>query len=90
MAMSVAIVPLSQEMLYTDTVKGSISSIFSIGYTFALLPLSLAQAVVSPKYVMSFGVTTWSLLTLATPAAAAAGVPYLLAARAGVGAAGET
>jgi hypothetical protein len=31
-AMSVALVPLSQEMGYTDTVKGSISSFFSVGY----------------------------------------------------------
>jgi hypothetical protein len=31
-AMSVALVPLSQEMGYTDTMKGSISSFFSVGY----------------------------------------------------------
>eukprot|EP00283_Hemiselmis_rufescens_P004826 CAMPEP_0173429042 /NCGR_PEP_ID=MMETSP1357-20121228/7861_1 /TAXON_ID=77926 /ORGANISM="Hemiselmis rufescens, Strain PCC563" /LENGTH=418 /DNA_ID=CAMNT_0014393163 /DNA_START=86 /DNA_END=1338 /DNA_ORIENTATION=- len=87
MAMSVAIVPLSTELGYSDTIKGSVSSIFSVGYTVALLPLALAQALASPKYIMLIGVSSWSLLTLATPAAAQAGVPYLLAARAGVGAA---
>lgn len=85
--MSVCIVPLSADYGYTETVKGSISSIFSIGYTIALLPLAIAQTIASPKYIMAAGVGTWSVLTVLTPAAASLGVPYLLAARAGVGAA---
>ena len=41
-AMSVAIVPMSKAMGYSDTIKGSISSVFSFGYTLALVPLGLA------------------------------------------------
>jgi ACS family sodium-dependent inorganic phosphate cotransporter len=87
MAMSVCIVPLSTEFGYTETIKGSISSIFSIGYTLALFPLAFAQVVVSPKYIMAMGVATWSLLTVLTPITATMGIPYLLGARMGVGAA---
>eukprot|EP00286_Rhodomonas_abbreviata_P019115 CAMPEP_0181310662 /NCGR_PEP_ID=MMETSP1101-20121128/12709_1 /TAXON_ID=46948 /ORGANISM="Rhodomonas abbreviata, Strain Caron Lab Isolate" /LENGTH=262 /DNA_ID=CAMNT_0023417313 /DNA_START=363 /DNA_END=1148 /DNA_ORIENTATION=+ len=86
-AMSVAIVPMSQELLYRETVKGSVSSIFSLGYTLSLLPLGLGQQLLSPKLLMAGGVLTWSMLTIATPSAAYHGTPFLLAARMGVGAA---
>eukprot|EP00291_Cryptomonas_curvata_P004289 CAMPEP_0172179296 /NCGR_PEP_ID=MMETSP1050-20130122/16538_1 /TAXON_ID=233186 /ORGANISM="Cryptomonas curvata, Strain CCAP979/52" /LENGTH=228 /DNA_ID=CAMNT_0012852161 /DNA_START=326 /DNA_END=1009 /DNA_ORIENTATION=- len=87
MAMSVAIVPLSVDLGYSETMKGSVSSVFSIGYTLALLPLSMAQQATSPKLIMASGVALWSLLTLLTPMAADHGVSGLLAARLGVGAA---
>lgn len=69
-AMSVAIVPMSKAMGYSDTVKGSISSIFSLGYTLALLPLGAAQQLVSARLLMAGGVIAWSSFTLLTPAAA--------------------
>ena len=86
-AMSVAIVPMSEAMLYSDTVKGSISSIFSLGYTAALLPLGIAQQFLSARLIMVAGVLAWSTFTLLTPHMAEYGVPYLLAVRMCVGAA---
>ena len=66
-AMSVAILPMAQEFTYfTDTVKGSISSFFSIGYGLAILPAGLLVANLSPRKVMSVGLSTWSLATVAT------------------------
>lgn len=86
-AMSVAIVPMSKAMGYSDTVKGSISSIFSLGYTLALLPLGAAQQVVSARLLMAGGVIAWSSFTLLTPTFADIGVTQLLAVRMMVGAA---
>ena len=86
-AMSVAIVPMSKAMGYSDTVKGSISSIFSLGYTLALLPLGAAQQVVSSRLLMAGGVIAWSSFTLLTPTFADIGVTQLLAVRMMVGAA---
>jgi len=86
-AMSIAIVPMSGDFGYTETVKGSISSIFSLGYTLALPPLGLAQQLSSPRLLLASGVASWSLFTLLTPLAAEQGVSYLLAARFMVGAA---
>ena len=86
-AMSVAIVPMSQAMHYSDTVKGSISSIFSLGYTLALLPLGLAQQLVSARLIMAGGVIAWSSFTVLTPFFADMGVPQLLVVRMMVGAA---
>ena len=74
-AMSVAIVPMSEAMKYSDTVKGSISSIFSLGYTLALLPLGAAQQLVSARLLMAGGVVAWSSFTLLTPASADLGEP---------------
>ena len=69
-AMSVAILPLSSEYYLTDTIKGEISSVFSIGYGLAIIPCGLIAASVSPKWIMAFGVTLWSLATFGTPIAA--------------------
>ena len=86
-AMSVAIVPMSKAMGYSDTIKGSISSVFSFGYTLALVPLGLAQQFVSARLIMAGGVIVWSSFTLLTPFFAHEGVPQLLAVRMVVGAA---
>lgn len=86
-AMSVALVPMSEEMGYTDTVKGSISSLFSVGYGLGILPFGLLLATLSPRLIMSIGISLWSVGTLATPLAAAqANMAFLLSARALVGA----
>ena len=69
-AMSVAILPLASEYYLTDTIKGEISSVFSIGYGLAIIPCGLIAASVSPKWIMAFGVTLWSLATFGTPIAA--------------------
>lgn len=66
-AMSVALVPMGLEYGFTDTVKGSISSLFSVGYGIGILPAGILLSTFSPRIVMSSGVVLWSLATLATP-----------------------
>jgi hypothetical protein len=88
-AMSVALVPMSAELGYTDTIKGSISSLLSIGYGLFILPVGLLVGIISPRIVMIFGIALWSVATFATPIAAGivlAGMTPLLLARACVGA----
>ena len=66
-AMSVAILPLSAEYHLTDTIKGAISSVFSIGYGLAIIPCGLLAASASPRTLMGIGVIMWSLATFGTP-----------------------
>jgi ACS family sodium-dependent inorganic phosphate cotransporter len=69
-AMSIAILPLSSEFSYSETIKGQISSAVSYGYGLAILPIGLAVSVVSSRLLMSIGVLLWSIATLGTPLAA--------------------
>ena len=86
-AMSVALVPMSEELGYTDTVKGSISSLFSLGYGLGIVPSGLLLASFSPRLIMAVGISLWSLGTIATPMAAAQNnMTFLLGARAMIGA----
>lgn len=89
-AMSVALVPMADDLGFlTDTVKGSISSFFSVGYGVAIVPVGLLVSQVSPKVVLAVGLALWSCATLATPSAALQWESFpagLLAARALVGA----
>ena len=39
-AMSVAIIPMGLELQYSEEVKGAISTIFSFGYLFGMIPVS--------------------------------------------------
>lgn len=66
-AMSIAILPLSAEFGYTETIKGQISSAVSYGYGLAIVPIGLAVSVVSSRLLMFVGVGLWSLATLGTP-----------------------
>jgi ACS family sodium-dependent inorganic phosphate cotransporter len=91
-AMSVAILPLSTEYGYSETVKGQVSSLLSLGYGLMILPCGLFISQLSPKLVLATGITLWSLATIATPAAAGFSSELmalwpLLTARAAVGAA---
>ena len=86
-AMSVALVPMSEEMGLTDSIKGSISSLYSVGYGLGILPAGLLLAYASPRVVMAAGIALWSIGTLATPfAAGQIGMAFLLGARGLVGA----
>lgn len=69
-AMSVALVPMTEEFGLTDTVKGSISSFFSVGYGLGIIPAGIILSFASPRLVMAVAVVGWSLATLATPWAA--------------------
>lgn len=90
-AMSIALLPMSTEFGLTDTIKGSLSSYFSLGYGLGILPAGLLISKCSPKVVMSGGLALWSLATLATPLAATTGMSFtdfplhLLLVRAAVG-----
>jgi MFS transporter, ACS family, solute carrier family 17 (sodium-dependent inorganic phosphate cotransporter), other len=66
-AMSIAILPISAEFGYSETIKGQISSAVSYGYGAAILPIGLAVSVVSTRLLMMVGVFLWSLATLGTP-----------------------
>ena len=66
-AMSIAILPISSEFAYTETMKGQISSAVSYGYGLAILPIGLAVSVISSRLLMMVGVFLWSLATLCTP-----------------------
>ena len=88
-AMSVALVPMAEEFMYTDTMKGSISSLLSVGYGLTILPAGLVVAAVSPRLCIMVGIAVWSLATMATPVVAASITDVLwplLLARALVGA----
>ena len=69
-AMSVALVPMTDEFGLTDSVKGSISSFFSVGYGLGIIPAGILLSFASPRLVMSVAIVAWSLATLATPWAA--------------------
>ena len=88
-AMSVALVPMTDEFGFTDSVKGSISSLFSVGYGLCIVPAGLIVANASPRIVMATGLVLWSAATIATPFAteASSSMIPLLGARACVGAA---
>jgi ACS family sodium-dependent inorganic phosphate cotransporter len=91
-AMSVAVLPMSSELGFTETIKGQVASMLSYGYGLAILPCGLLVACVSPRLLLGAGLFLWSLSTIMTPiTAAAAGsdaslVPLFLA-RMSVGAA---
>jgi ACS family sodium-dependent inorganic phosphate cotransporter len=89
-AMSVAMLPLSTEFGYTESIKGQVSSLFSVGYGIGILPIGIALSTVSSRLIMGVGIALWSLATMATPATAAGGIAVmmpLLLTRAAVGAA---
>lgn len=86
-AMSVAVLPMSTEFGYTESMKGAISSFFSVGYGLFILPCGLIVSQASPRLVMAGGVLLWSLSTAATPIAAGISIEALLAVRCVMGAA---
>jgi len=59
--MSVAMLPLSTEFGYTETIKGQVSSFFSVGYGIGILPVGIALlSVVSLRLMMGVGIARWS------------------------------
>jgi ACS family sodium-dependent inorganic phosphate cotransporter len=69
-SISVAIVPMSEEFGWSDTVKGTISSAFFVGYTVTNLVGGYVATKYSSKVVLGAGVVLWSLFTIFTPTAA--------------------
>ena len=66
-AMSIAILSISDEYGFSETIKGNIASAVSYGYGLAILPIGIAVSVVSSRILMIGGVSLWSLATLGTP-----------------------
>ncbi|GAX19087.1 hypothetical protein FisN_3Lu033 [Fistulifera solaris] len=88
-AMSVAIIPMAEEFQFTDTTKGSISSLLSFGYALVILPAGFLAGQWSPRLRMASGIALWSLATIGTPltiVSAASSIRPLLIARTLVGA----
>jgi ACS family sodium-dependent inorganic phosphate cotransporter len=80
-AMSIAILPMGTAFQYSDSTRGLISSVFSLGYMVGLVPSGLLGTFSSPKSILSAGVVLWSLAQIATPFAAYTSLPILLITR---------
>lgn len=80
-AMSVAVIPMGNELGYSEQVKGAVSTIFSLGYLCGMLPAGVIGSFSSPKNVLSAGVLFWSLAQMVSPTAAEYSLPALLASR---------
>lgn len=84
-AMSVAILPMSEQFHWDDSIKGAVSSAFFAGYMVTNLCGGFLATRFSAKGVLAMGVVLWSMFTIATPAAAAGDLNQLLLARAMMG-----
>ena len=71
-AMSVTILPMSQQFGWDSSVKGAVSSSFFAGYMITNIFGGYLATRFSPQYVLAAGVLLWSLFTLDTPLAAEA------------------
>jgi len=58
-AMSVAIIPMSAALGYTDSDKGAVSSLFSLGYMCGLLPTGVLGSLAPPRILLTVGVLVW-------------------------------
>lgn len=85
-AISVAILPMSEEYGWSDSTKGAINSAFYVGYTITNLVGGYLASSLSAKQVLGWGVVLWSIFTITTPTAAATSLPVLLGNRAVMGA----
>ena len=83
--MSVAILPMSVEMMYSDTTKGLIAAAFTTGYFLFFVPAGVVAATYSPSITLTVGLIVWSIAQAATPTAAYLGLAPLLACRAVMG-----
>ena len=82
---SVAIIPMADELGWSLTTQGFVLSSFYIGY----LLMQIGGGVLSDRYggkvVLGLGVLIWSLFTILTPPAAFAGLALLIVMRIGMG-----
>ena len=76
-AMSVTILPMSEQFGWDSTVKGAVSSSFFAGYMVTNIFGGYLATRFSPQYVLAAGVLLWSLFTLDTPLAAEASTESL-------------
>lgn len=76
-AMSVTILPMSEQFGWDSSVKGAVSSSFFAGYMITNIFGGYLATRFSPQYVLAAGVLLWSLFTLDTPLAAQASTDSL-------------
>ncbi|GLC70920.1 1 [Pleodorina starrii] len=79
--MSIAILPMAEQYGWSSATMGLVQSSFFWGYLLTQVAGGVLADRVGGKAVLGLGVLWWSLATAATPAAAQAGLPTLLAAR---------
>ena len=82
---SVAIIPMAAEFGWNAEQQGRVLSAFFVGYLLTQVLGGRLADRFGGKIVLGIGVLSWSLFTLITPLAAAAGFAALLAARIGMG-----
>eukprot|EP00873_Tetraselmis_striata_P019471 jgi/Tetstr1/439735/TSEL_028154.t1 len=83
--LSIAIIPMAQDLGLSPTISGLVQSSFFWGYILVQLPGGYAVAKAGGRRMLPVGVALWSLATAALPVAAATAIPTLCASRAIVG-----
>lgn len=83
--MSIAVLPMGEELGYGQATRGLIAAAFSGGYCLGLAPAGFACSARSPASVLTAGLLVWSLAQAATPLAASHSLQWLLAMRALMG-----
>jgi ACS family sodium-dependent inorganic phosphate cotransporter len=82
---SVAVIPMAERFHWSATTKGAVLTSFFIGYLLAMLPGGWLIARFGGRLILGIALAAWSLATLLTPAAAFAGLPFLIAVRVAMG-----
>ena len=82
---SVAIIPMSEELGWDVATQGTVLSAFFIGYLLTQVVGGWLADRYGGKAVLATGVLLWSLFTILTPPAAQLGLGILLAARIAMG-----
>jgi len=81
LAMSIAVIPMVEAYGWSPTDQGSVMSAFFVGYVVLQLPAGWLSDRIGGKWVLGLGVLLWSLFTVLTPPAAAAGIGVLIVCR---------
>jgi MFS transporter, ACS family, solute carrier family 17 (sodium-dependent inorganic phosphate cotransporter), other len=84
-AISVAIVPIANELNFTQLTKGMVQAAFFVGYCTTQVCGGRLADRIGGRRVLANGVAVWSFMTLITPIAARTSLPALLAARCALG-----
>ena len=82
---SVAILPMAEELGWDKTTQGWVMSSFFIGYLITMIFGGWLADRFGGKKVLAAGVLLWSLFTMVTPPAASFGLLVLLAVRIAMG-----
>ena len=83
--MSVAVIPMANDLGWTATDRGLVSSSFFWGYTLTQIPGGAIATKIGGAKVLMAGVALWSFGTLIAPPAAKLGILALCATRVLVG-----